>query len=130
MTSVRYALGGGWRAGKDGEIGPDSLCPRHVSFRIVIGKGAIDSVLSACQQIARSRQRVVNHVGGTKARYEPLTSEIKPIPMELWHAARNVRTHKKQVRQGANCEASNRARFDASQFAPCPTCFLCVRDRK
>jgi hypothetical protein len=66
MTSVRYALGGGWRAGKEREIGPDFGVQPYVGFRIVIGKGAIDSILSRREQNARSRQRVVKHVGGTK----------------------------------------------------------------
>jgi hypothetical protein len=65
-------------------------------------RAQFDAIPLVCGQIARSRQDPVNHVCGTASRYGPLTSEIKAIPMPLWHAARNVRTEKKQVRQGAN----------------------------
>jgi hypothetical protein len=52
--------------------------------------------LPAFRQFAQSRQDAVNHIGGTVPRYRPLTSEIKPIPMPLWHVARNVRTQKNE----------------------------------
>jgi hypothetical protein len=78
---------------------PHSL---HVGFRIVIGKGAIGAICPVCWQFAPRWQQGVNHVGGTVPRYAPLTSEIKPIPKLLWHAARNVRTHKKASPAGSD----------------------------
>src|SRR6476620_9965696 len=74
-------------------------------------RAQFDAGRTICRQVARWQQDGVNHIGETGGRYGPLTSEIKPIPMPLWHAPRNVRALEKQVRQGAICEASNRARL-------------------
>ena len=94
MTSAAYALGSEVEAGKCAATGKSHRAALMLVSARLSARAQFDGTGGQCGQIAQSRQRAVNHVGGTKVRYIPLTSEIKPIPMPLWHVAGNVRTQK------------------------------------